>query len=88
MAYDYSVPSGDPARSPRCPGSSAVIAGTSAASGDPSKLVLGIPMYGYNWVVDTSGTCPADAEGNISLSTRDMVDLAAAAGRDAGARAR
>ena len=80
MAYDYSVPSGEPGPIAPLPWVERVIAGTSAASGDPSKLVLGIPMYGYNWVVDTNGTCPANAEGNISLSTRDMVDLAARRG--------
>ncbi|HEU4841891.1 MAG TPA: HAD-IA family hydrolase [Ilumatobacteraceae bacterium] len=80
MAYDYSVPSGEPGPVAPLPWVERVIAGTSAASGDPSKLVLGIPMYGYNWVVATNGTCPADAEGNISLSTRDMVDLAARRG--------
>ncbi len=80
MAYDYSVPSGEPGPIAPLPWVERVIAGTAAASGDPSKLVLGIPMYGYNWVVDTDGTCPADAEGNISLSTRDMVDLAARRG--------
>ena len=35
-----------------------VIAGTTAASGDPSKLVLGMPLYGYNWPIATTGTCP------------------------------
>jgi spore germination protein len=49
-------------------------------SGDASKLVLGIPLYGYNWVIGTTGTCPATAEGNISLSQRDMVALAARRG--------
>ena len=80
MAYDYSVASGEPGPIAPLAWVDRVIAGTSAASGDPSKLVLGIPMYGYNWVVGTRGTCPADAEGNISLSTRDMVDLAARRG--------
>ena len=80
MAYDYSVPSGEPGPIAPLPWVESIIAATSAVSGDPSKLVLGIPLYGYNWVVATSGTCPDDAEGNISLSTRDMADLAARRG--------
>jgi HAD superfamily hydrolase (TIGR01509 family) len=76
MAYDYSIPSGEPGPIAPLPWVDSIIAATSAVSGDPSKLVLGIPLYGYNWVVATEGTCPADAEGNISLSTRDMADLA------------
>jgi spore germination protein YaaH len=42
--------------------------------------VLGIPLYGYNWVAGTTGQCPATAEGNISLSQRDMTALAARRG--------
>ena len=38
--------------------------------------MLGIPLYGRNWVVGTTGTCPATAEGNISQSLRDIEDLA------------
>ncbi|MET0145436.1 MAG: HAD-IA family hydrolase [Ilumatobacteraceae bacterium] len=76
MAYDYSVPSGDAGPIAPLDWVDRVIAGTSAAAGDPSKLVLGIPLYGYNWVVATEGQCPATAEGNISRSQRDMVDLA------------
>ena len=70
MAYDYSVPSGEPGPIAPLPWVDGVIAGTSAASGDPSKLVLGIPLYGYNWVVahDRARARPS-AEGNISLST-------------------
>ena len=76
MAYDYSVLSGGPG--PIAPRSwvQGVIRSTVQVSGDASKLVLGIPLYGYNWVVATTGQCPATAEGNISRSQRDMVDLA------------
>jgi HAD superfamily hydrolase (TIGR01509 family) len=76
MAYDYSVLSGGPG--PIAPRGwvQGVIRATAEVSGDASKLVLGIPLYGYNWVVGTTGQCPATAEGNISRSQRDMVDLA------------
>ena len=77
MAYDYSVASGSPGPIAPLSWVDAVIAATARVSGDPSKLVLGIPLYGYNWVVATSGTCPPSAEGNISLSTREMTALAA-----------
>lgn len=41
------------------------------------KLVLGIPAYGSNWVVNTIGTCPASAEGRTTVTTRTALDLAA-----------
>jgi spore germination protein YaaH len=77
MAYDYSIASGPPGPIAPLSWVDRVIAATAQVSGDPSKLVLGIPLYGYTWVVGTSGTCPTSAEGNISLSTRDMGALAA-----------
>ena len=36
-----------------------VLDGVTMASGDPSKLVLGIPLYGYNWPIATSGVKPS-----------------------------
>jgi HAD superfamily hydrolase (TIGR01509 family) len=76
MAYDYSVPSG--AAGPIAPLGwvDRVIAGTSAASGDPSKLVLGVPLYGYNWPTATTGTCPDDADGVTSVTNRSVDELA------------
>ena len=80
MAYDYSVPSGQPGPIAPLSWVDGVIRATAQVSGDASKLVLGVPLYGYNWVVGTTGTCPSTAEGNISLSTRDMEALAARRG--------
>jgi spore germination protein len=80
MAYDYSVPSDDPGPIAPIEWVDRVIAGTSAASGDPSKLVLGIPLYGYNWPVSTTGTCPTSAEGVTSVSNRSADELAARRG--------
>jgi HAD superfamily hydrolase (TIGR01509 family) len=80
MAYDYSIASGPPGPIAPLAWVDSVIAGTAEASGDPSKLILGVPLYGYNWVVATSGTCPPSAEGNISLPTRAMAPLAARRG--------
>lgn len=40
------------------------------------KLVLGVPAYGSNWVLATTGTCPADADGTTTVSVRSATDLA------------
>ena len=76
MAYDYSIESGDPGPIAPLPWVQSIIQAASAATGDPSKLVLGIPLYGRNWVVETRGTCPENAEGNLSQSARYLEDLA------------
>ena len=80
MAYDYSVPSGDPGPIAPLAWVDQVIAGTVTASGDPSKLVLGVPLYGYNWPVATTGTCPDSAEGVTSVTNRTVDELAARRG--------
>jgi spore germination protein YaaH len=80
MAYDYSVPAGEAGPIAPLAWVEQIIAGTSAASGDPSKLVLGVPLYGYNWPVATSGTCPSTAEGVTSVTNRTVADLAARRG--------
>ena len=80
MAYDYSVAAGDPGPIAPLAWVEQVIAGTSAASGDPSKLVLGVPLYGYNWPVATNGECPSTAEGVTSVTNRTVADLAARRG--------
>jgi HAD superfamily hydrolase (TIGR01509 family) len=41
-----------------------------------SKLVLGVPSYGYNWVTSTSGTCPTTAEDKTTVTPRSVIDLA------------
>ena len=47
MAYDYSTT--EPGPISPINWVRRAIAGTAEASGDPSKLVLGLPLYGYNW---------------------------------------
>ena len=78
MAYDFSV---------SAPGPIAPLAwveqsieGTKKAVTDDSKLVLGVPMYGYNWVVATQGTCPPTAEGRTGVTARSVDDLIARRG--------
>ncbi|MCE9622284.1 MAG: HAD-IA family hydrolase [Actinomycetia bacterium] len=44
---------------------------------DDSKLVLGIPLYGRNWVVGTIGNCPADAEGTVPITHSSAEELIA-----------
>ncbi len=61
MAYDYSIASGDPG--PIAPIQwvrDLVDAVTELVP--PEKIDLGIPTYGYDWVVGVEGTCPADQQ--------------------------
>jgi spore germination protein YaaH len=75
MAYDYSTTSPGPIAP--LDWVQQAIDGTVAASGDPAKLVLGIPAYGYNWVVSTAGTCPAGEEtGRTGVTARTAPELA------------
>ncbi|MGD9996138.1 MAG: glycosyl hydrolase family 18 protein [Ilumatobacteraceae bacterium] len=69
MAYDYSFLGGDPG--PIAPidwVEGLVDALTDIV--DPAKLDLGIPVYGYDWVVSVAGACPADqTPRNQAIST-------------------
>lgn len=73
MAYDFSVSTAGPI----APLSfvQRTIDGALSVVDDPSKLVLGIPVYGYNWPVATVGVCPADADGRVSVTARSVHDL-------------
>lgn len=75
MAYDYSF--GSPGPIAPLDWVERVIEGAIDASGAPEQLVLGIPVYGYNWVVSTTGTCPADAPGRTTITPRTIDDLVA-----------
>ncbi len=80
MAYDFSTGSAGPVAP--LDFVRRAIAGTVAASGAPEKLVLGIPLYGYNWPTNTVGTCPASATdtGRTSVTPRSVTELAAKRG--------
>ena len=80
MAYDYSTASSDPGPIAPLEWVDRLVAGTSAAAGDPSKLVLGIPLYGYNWPIAVTGQCPADAPGVTTVTERTVDELAAERG--------
>ncbi|MEO6126047.1 MAG: glycosyl hydrolase family 18 protein [Ilumatobacteraceae bacterium] len=47
----------------------------------PSKLILGVPVYGYNWPTSILGVCPADQEPKRqNQSTKSAAVLAASKG--------
>lgn len=54
--------------------------GTLAAVADPSKVVLGIAAYGYNWPISVSGECPGPVQGRTTVTTRSVHDLLARRG--------
>jgi HAD superfamily hydrolase (TIGR01509 family) len=56
------------------------IQGTLSVVRDPSRLVLGIPAYGYNWPISVSGDCPGPVEGRTTVTTRSIHDLLARRG--------
>ena len=78
MAYDYST--GEPGPIAPLAWVEQAIEGTKKAVADDSKLVLGVPMYGYNWVVATEGTCSPTAEGRTGVTARSVDDLIARRG--------
>jgi len=80
MAYDYSTSSAGPI-APLAWTRDVIDGALKAVPGEHhSKLVLGVPAYGYNWVVDTEGTCPADAPGRTGVTPASVDDLIARRG--------
>ena len=74
MTYDFSVSQPGPI-APLEWVESAIV-GTIEATGSPVKLVLGLPAYGRNWPVRTTGVCPAeDVPGRTSVSARSVDEL-------------
>lgn len=72
MAYDYSTPGSAPG--PIAP--IEWVRGLVSAMTDlvpPDKLDLGIPVYGYDWVIGVTGVCPAD-----QLPDNEVISLARA----------
>jgi len=78
MAYDYST--GSPGPIAPYEWVRTIVRATKRAVGDDRKVVLGIPLYGRNWVTATTGTCPASAEGTTTVSLRNLPDLIARRG--------
>ena len=80
MAYDYST--AEPGPISPINWVQDAIEGTIEASGDPSKLVLGLPLYGYNWPIDVEGDCPSDAPERTSVNIRSVPGLIAERGAE------
>lgn len=72
LAYDYSTKEAGPVAPLKWV--RRAVRGTAEASGDPSKLVLGLPLYGYNWPVRVKGTCPKD-DPSVGRTTVNMRTL-------------
>lgn len=74
MAYDYSTSSAGPIAPLEWV--KQVIDGVVETTDAPDKLVLGIPLYGYNWPVRVLGECPATEDvGRTSVTARGYPDL-------------
>ncbi|MGE5209615.1 MAG: glycosyl hydrolase family 18 protein [Acidobacteriota bacterium] len=75
MTYDFSVASPGPIAP--IDWVETAITGAIEATGSPDKLVLGLPAFGRNWVVSTTGVCPADAPGRTAVTARSVDELIA-----------
>lgn len=74
MTYDFSV--AEPGPIAPLDWVESAIVGTIEAAGSPDKLVLGLPAYGRNWPIATSGVCPAEeVPGRTSVSARSVDEL-------------
>ena len=78
MGYDYSV--GEPGPIAPYDWVKVAVKAAKRAVDDDSRIVLGIGLYGRNWVVGTSGTCPSTAEGTTTVTQRNVEELAAKRG--------
>jgi len=61
MAYDYSYAGGEPGPIAPIEWVRSLVAAITELV-PPDKIDLGIPTYGYDWVLTVSGTCPADQQ--------------------------
>lgn len=59
MAYDFSYQGGDPGPIAPIDWVDRLV-GAMVEMVDPAKIDLGVPTYGYDWVVSVTGTCPVD----------------------------
>lgn len=80
MAYDFSV--GEPGPIAPLEFVQRAVDGAIEATGQPEKLVLGLPAYGRNWPVSVTGVCPEPDEENgvtvpgvTTVTARSVDDL-------------
>jgi spore germination protein YaaH len=73
MAYDFSTATPGPIAPLDWVGE--VVDSAVAVTGRPDRLVLGIPLYGYNWPGGTRGDCPEDLEGRTGVTARSIDEL-------------
>jgi len=73
MTYDYSTATPGPIAPLDWVGES--IDGAIEAAGGPEKLMLGIPLYGKNWIISTDGECPASAPEFEGVQLDGVADL-------------
>ncbi len=75
MAYDKSFDKPGPVAP--MPWVADALRAAKRVSGAPSKLALGIPLYGYSWVTSTTGPCPdGTSTGRVAITQRGLADLA------------
>ena len=72
MAYDYSTD--EPGPIAPLDWVREIVEGGIDAAGGPEKLVLGIPLYGRNWVIATRGECPPSAVRGTQSPRLDSID--------------
>lgn len=78
MAYDYNV--SEPGPIAPLDWMTTAIRAAKRAVDDDDKLVLGVGLYGRNWPVSTSGSCPATAEGVVPVTQSSIDALVAKRG--------
>ncbi len=78
MGYDYSV--GEPGPIAPYDWVRTAVRAAKKAVDDDTKLVLGVGLYGRNWVVATKGVCPATGEGTTPVTQQSVADLLAKRG--------
>ena len=75
MAYDYST--SEPGPIAPIDWVRSAVRAAKRAVGDDARIVLGVPLYGRNWVTATAGSCPADAPGKVDPNLREVDSLIA-----------